>query len=68
MSVTIPAHVRAQKVIDEVRGVKAEYGISSVAWKFLNDLVERRQIGLTVKQGEWLRELEHKAFRVGRVE
>lgn len=68
MSISIPAHERAQKIIAEVRGVKSQYGISEASWKFLTDLVERRQIGLTMRQGDWLRELEHKAFRVGPTE
>lgn len=61
-------HARAQKLIDEVRGVRAEYGIDSASWKFLNDLVERGQRFLSEKQRKWLEDLEHRVFVKGPVE
>ena len=65
MTQPLSAFERAQKVIDEVRGVKAQYGIDAKSWEFLNDLVSRRQRFLSEGQRLWLEALEHKAFVVG---
>lgn len=56
------AAVRAKRVIDEVRGVKSQYGVGERDWEFLNDLVRRDPRGLSPKQEEWLSDIERRVF------
>lgn len=59
------AHERAQKILKEVEGVAAQYGVSSRDKEFLTSLVQRVQRVATPKVDKWLRDLEHKVFTLG---
>lgn len=51
---------RAKKILAEVEGVAAQYGIYSRDKEFLTSLVDRQQRVATPKVDKWLRDLEHK--------
>jgi hypothetical protein len=56
-----PCH-RARRLIDEVRGVKGQYGVSEASWQFLNDLSARGALTLSERQEKWLDQIERQVF------
>jgi hypothetical protein len=59
------AHERATKVLAEIQGVAAQYGVTSKDKEFLASLVERQQRTTSAKQEKWLSDIEHKVFTCG---
>lgn len=59
------AHERAKKILDQVRGVAAQFGINSRDRDFLQSLVDREQRFASPKVDKWLRDLEHRVFVKG---
>jgi hypothetical protein len=57
------AYERAQKILDAVSGVAAQYGIHSKDKEFLQSLIERGQRVTSAKQDKWLTDLEHKVTK-----
>lgn len=62
MTQPVPAHERAQKILDEIRGVRSLSGIDERSVQFLRGLVERGVAVASFKQKKWLDDLERKVF------
>lgn len=53
---------RVTRVMEEVTGVKAEYGIDSWTWGFLETIRQRNPETLTSRQEKVLCEIEERVF------
>lgn len=62
MTQPVPAHERAKKILDEIRGVRSLSGVDERSVSFLQGLVARGVSVASQKQGRWLGDIERKVF------
>lgn len=62
MTEQLTAAERAQKILDEVKGVRCLSGVNEKAIQFLRDMVARKQRTTSPKQEKWLADIERQVF------